>query len=119
MYSFFKLLLKAVLILFSGILLALSGLEIELRLNPALLFRGMGVPVALNPPIMSQVYDVHYSDGDIIYWQANLVRPIPDTEDRLEAHVTFQSDEFGFRNQPPLPEKVDIVVLGRSFTLGA
>ena len=52
-------------------------------------------------------------------WRPDLVRPIPPGQDLLEAHVTFTTDEFGFRNNPPIPAHVDAVVLGRSISLGA
>jgi hypothetical protein len=48
-----------------------------------------------------------------------LIRPIFPADDRLESHVVYTTDEFGFRNQPPIPSKVEVVVLGRSISLGA
>ena len=112
-------LIKAVFVLFGGLLLGAAALEAILRLNPALLFGEMSAPVPLHPPLQTIVYDVYASDGNIYHFQPKLVRPILPGEDRIEAHVTYQSDEFGFRNPAPLPPEMDIVVLGRSFTLGA
>ena len=112
-------LIKAVFVLFGGLLLGAAALEAILRLNPALLFGEMSAPVPLHPPLQTIVYDVYASDGNIYHFQPKLVRPILPGEDRIEAHVTYRSDEFGFRNPAPLPPEMDIVVLGRSFTLGA
>ncbi|MEW5868013.1 MAG: hypothetical protein AB1894_01965 [Chloroflexota bacterium] len=115
----FKNALRVTLALFAGLALGLVLLETSLHLNPRLLLRGMAVPAPVYTPVQEQIYDVHYSDGDIFFWQPELVQPIPLTEDRLEGTVHFQTDEFGFPNQAPLPPQVDIIVLGRSHSLGA
>ncbi len=47
------------------------------------------------------------------------VKPILSEDDRVESKVTFETDEFGFPNPAPIPEIVDVAVLGRSFSLGA
>jgi hypothetical protein len=102
-----------------GVGIGLFALECLLRLNPSLLIRGIAPPAPIDPPLITRTYDVHYSDGDQILWRPDLVRPIPPGQDQLEAHVTFTTDEFGFRNNPPVPSRVDVVVLGRSISLGA
>jgi hypothetical protein len=104
-----------------GSVLGLILLEFILRINPPLLegLRGLGAPAPVDAPLTVTEYDVHYSDGDQIFWRPDLVRPIAQDDDRLEAHVRLETDEFGFRNTPPLPSTADVVVLGRSFSLGA
>jgi hypothetical protein len=104
-----------------GMLAGAALLEGILRINPPLLagLRGLAAPAPLDPPLTAVEYDVHYSDGDQLFWRPDLVRPVATGDDRLEAHVVFQTDEFGFRNDPPLPARADLVVLGRSFSLGA
>jgi hypothetical protein len=104
-----------------GTVLGLLLLEFILRVNPPLLagLRGLGAPAPVDAPLSVAEYDVYYSDGDQFFWRPDLVRPIPPGEDRVEAHVRMETDEFGFRNTPPLPPTVDVVVLGRSFSLGA
>jgi hypothetical protein len=102
-----------------GILGGLVLLEATLRANPALLLRGMALPAPVDPPIMTQTYDVRPSDADLFFWVPDLIRPIPPERDKVEAHVVFETDEYGFPNAAPLPPKADIVVLGRSFSLGA
>ena len=114
-----KRLLMAVFVLGFGVILGLGFLELLLRLQPELLFRGMPVPVPVEQPINSLDYDVWASDADVFVWRPDLVRKISPGEDYLEARVVFQTDEFGFRNEPPLPGKVDLVVLGRSHSLAA
>jgi hypothetical protein len=109
----------ALLNLILGTLLGLAGFEALLQANPRLLLRGMNASVPLDYPLSVQRYEVHYSDGDAFRWRPDLVRPLQPGEDRLESSVVFQTDEFGFRNTPPLPENVDIVALGRSHTLAA
>lgn len=102
-----------------GLGLGVALLEAILQANPSLLLRGMAVPAPIDPPLTVEVYDVHYSDADEIFWRPDLIKPIPPEADRLEAHVTFATDEFGFRNPPPVPPAVEVVVLGRSPSLGA
>ncbi len=94
-------------------------LELILMTNPGLLVRGMALPAPKDLPINHQSYDVHYSDGDVFLWRPDLVRPIDAEDDLLEARVEYVTDEFGFRNQPPVGDVVDFVVLGRSISLGA
>jgi hypothetical protein len=112
-------LLTAAIKLCLGIAVGLVLLESTLRANPALLLRGMALPAPVDPPITTQVYDVHSSEADLFFWVPELIRPISPEQDKVEAHVTFQTDEFGFPNAAPLPATVDIVVLGRSYSLGA
>jgi hypothetical protein len=102
-----------------GILTGLTFLEVTLRVNPALLLRGMALPAPVDPPIMTQVYDVHSSEADLFFWVPDLIRPIAPEDDKIEAHVVFETDEFGFPNAAPLPPEVDVVVLGRSYSVGA
>jgi len=102
-----------------GVILGLLLLEGILHSNSQLLLRGMALPAPIDAPITSRDYDVHYSDADEIFWRPDLFRPIPVDQNQLEAHVHYQTDEFGFRNTPPIPIKVDAVVLGRSISLGA
>lgn len=112
-------LLKAIMNLLVGVILGLIFVEVVLRVNTELLLRGMALPAPIEPPVTRMEYDVRYSDGDSFLWRPDLVRPLKPGEDRLESHAEFQTDEFGFRNDPPLPAKVDVVVLGRSYSLGA
>jgi hypothetical protein len=112
-------LFRLLLTLALGIALGLISLEVILNLNPTLLLSGMSVPAPVNPAVQRQEYAVRYSDGDLFYWHPGLIHPIPPEGDDLEAQVVYYSDEFGFPNQPPLPSQVDIVVLGRSFSMGA
>ncbi|MGH2605246.1 MAG: hypothetical protein ACRDG5_01520, partial [Anaerolineales bacterium] len=114
-----KNLLLAGLRLALGLGLGLLAFEALLHANPGLLLRGMGLPAPVDPPLTVQEYDVRYSDADVFFWHADLIRPIPPEQDRVEAHVRFETDEFGFPNPGPLPETVDVVILGRSYSLGA
>lgn len=100
-------------------MLGLLVLEGILRANTSLLLRGMEVPAPVDTPLTVYEYDVFASDGDLFYWHPGLIRSIPDDENKIEAHVRFETDEFGFPNATPLPAKVDVVVLGRSFSFGA
>jgi hypothetical protein len=102
-----------------GAIIGLVILEGVLHVNPGLLFRGMALPAPADPPITVREYDVRYSDADAFVWRPDLVRPVPPDANLLEAHVRFETDEFGFRNKPPLPPQVDAVVLGLSISLGA
>jgi hypothetical protein len=110
---------SAILILCFGVLLGLGFLEIILRINTGLLLRGMAASSPVDQPIEKLVYDIHASDADIFYWQQGSIRPVQPTDDQLEAHVTYFTDEFGFPNQAPLAEQVDVVILGRSYAMGA
>lgn len=114
-----KRLLAAALQMGLGLAAGLFLLELVVRLDPQLLIPGTPLPGSLDPPVASQTYTVRYSDGDTLFWRPDLVRPIPAAADQVEAVVTLQTDEFGFRNPPPIPAKVDVVVLGRSTSLGA
>jgi hypothetical protein len=107
----------AFIYLVSGALLGLLLLEGVLRCNATLLQRGIGWPASVDLPLTVLKYDVRYSDADAFYWRPDLVRPVPRSANKLEARVTYETDEFGFRNQPPIPPQVDIVVLGRSISL--
>jgi hypothetical protein len=79
----------------------------------------MMAPAPVHPAITTKIYDVNFSDADAFMWRPDLILPVQPDDDILESHVEFTTDEFGFRNEPPLPEKVDLVVLGRSTPLGA
>jgi hypothetical protein len=79
----------------------------------------MALPSPIDPPISVQAYDVHYSEADLFYWHPDLIWPIPPGADNLEARVRFETDEFGFPNAAPLPPRVEVVVLGRSYSMGA
>ncbi|MDR3574991.1 MAG: hypothetical protein P4L50_14115 [Anaerolineaceae bacterium] len=111
--------LSALFNLTLGVLLGFLLLEGVLRSNSQLLLRGMALPAPIDAPISNRQYDVYYSDADEIFWRPDLFHPIPAGQNKLEAHVDYQTDEFGFRNTPPIPTKVDLVVLGRSISLGA
>jgi hypothetical protein len=99
--------------------LGLLLLEALLRANPRLLLRGMGAPASIEAPLQSLDYDVHLSDADLFFWHDDLIRPIDPAANDLEARVHFVTDEFGFPNQAPSPAATDVIVLGRSFSLGA
>ncbi len=114
-----KKLLIACLNILVGTGLGLGLLELTLHSNPALLLRGMGLPAPVDLPINSMQYEVRYSDADIFFWQKDQVRPIASENDQVEARVIYYTDEFGFPNLAPVPEAVDVVVLGRSFSIGA
>jgi len=113
----FSRLVLAFVYLILGCILALLLLEGILRCNSTLLQRGIAMPVSVDPPLTVLTYDVHYSDADVFYWRPDLVHPIPESVDRLESRVTYETDEFGFRNHGPIPPIVDVVVLGRSISL--
>ncbi len=117
--QFLQRLLTATLQLLLGLALGLLLLEIVFRLNATLLLRGVPLAGAIDLPVSQHTYTVRYSDGDTIFWRPYLVRPLTADTDRVEAVVTLQTDEFGFRNPPPLPAQVQTVVLGRSTSLGA
>ena len=102
-----------------GSLIGFGFLEITLNLNTGLLLKGMTAPAPVAQPLQDQTYKIFYSDSDLFYWQRDLIKPILPEEDRLEAQVHYQTDEFGFPNQPPIPAQVDVVVLGRSYSMGA
>lgn len=112
-------LFRAALIIILGSLVGVGLLEVVFSINPGLLFRGMSLPGPVDLPLTRQTYDVHYSDADVFHWRPDLVKPVLPENDRLEAHVELLTDEFGFRNQPPLLQTVDVVVLGRSISLAA
>lgn len=102
-----------------GGVIGLALIELMLHLNPQLLLRGMAALAPVDPPVTTRVYDVYTSDADLFIWQPRQIRPIPESERQLEAHVTFYTDELGFPNPAPLPPRVDVVVLGRSYSMGA
>lgn len=111
--------LIAIFNIVAGVLLGLALLEALLQTNPALLLRGMDVPAPVDPPLSDQTYAIHYSDADLFYWQPDWIRPLSPGEDQLETRVHYQTDEFGFPNPYPLPPTVNVVVLGRSYAMGA
>jgi hypothetical protein len=100
-----------------GLILGLLLLEPVFRSNTTLLPRGIAAPLPVDPPLTDRWYEVRYTDADIFYWQAGIVRP-PE-ENSLEAVVHWRTDEFGFPNPGPVPAQVDLVVLGRSYAMGA
>lgn len=111
--------LRAAFRLAGGTLLSLGFLELLLRVNPALLPHGIALPAPADPRLAVQEYDVRSSDADVFYWMPERIRPVPPTRDIVEARVRYETDEFGFPNQGPIPVRVDVVVLGRSYSLGA
>ncbi len=117
MGSRLKNLALAVFALFAGAGLGLVQMELVLRSNTALLPRGMAAPLPVDAPLTDRQYEIRYADADIFYWEASLVRP--PTENQLEATVRWRTDEFGFPNPAPIPPAVDVVVLGRSYAMGA
>ncbi len=112
-------LLRASLNIILGVVFGFGFLEAVFHTNPGLLFRGMSLPGPVDAPLTRQSYTVRYSDADVFYWRPDLVRPVARADDQVEAQVDLVTDEFGFRNQPPLPARVDVVVLGRSISLAA
>ncbi|MCB9134161.1 MAG: hypothetical protein H6636_01965 [Anaerolineales bacterium] len=114
-----KRLFLAILRLTLGVILGGVLLEGVLHVNTSLLLRGMAVPAPVDAPLTESEYDVFTSDADLFYWHADLIHPIPEQEDEFEAHVRFETDEFGFPNAAPLPATVDVAILGRSYSLGA
>jgi len=102
-----------------GVGLALLLLEWVLRANPGLLLHGMALPAPADPPLTLQLYAVRSSDADTFFWMRDRIRPIRPDEDQVEALVRFETDEYGFPNVGPVPADVDVVVLGRSYSLGA
>ena len=114
----FRRLIFALLYLILGTLLGLFLLEGILRCNATLLQRGMALPAPVDLPLTVLTYDVRYSDADAFYWRPDLIRPIPASDNQLEAKVTYETDEYGFRNHAPISPWVDVVVLGRSISLG-
>ena len=99
--------------------LGLAALQLGLGLALGLLLRGMPLPAAIDAPVTLRTYTVRYSDADAIFWRPDLVTPLTPATDQVESVVNLQTDEFGFRNPPPLPAQVQVVVLGRSTSLGA
>jgi hypothetical protein len=77
----------------------------------------MAAPLPVDMPLADREYEIHYADADIFYWEASLVQP--PAENGLEARVRWRTDEFGFPNPAPIPSSVDVVVLGRSYAMGA
>ena len=114
-----KNLLRALINIILGFSLGVLVIEVTLYVNSTLLFRGMNLPAPVDPPLSDWSYDVRYSDADVFTWRPDLIRPVAPYEDRIESHVDYSTDEFGFRNQAPLPDQEDVVVLGRSISLGA
>src|SRR5260221_13584051 len=101
-----------------GLAAGLLLLEGVLRINASLLLRGVPLAGAIDQPLSLRTYTVRYSDGDTIFWRPDLVRPLTPVTDQVEAVVSLQTDEFGFRNPPPLPVRAQVVVLGRSTSRG-
>jgi len=114
-----KALMRAAATLAAGTLLGLALLEVVLYINPSLLLPGMAVPSPSDPRLEVREYDVRLSDADVFFWMPDRIRPISPEGDAVEARVRFETDELGFANAAPLPDEVDVVVLGRSYSLGA
>jgi hypothetical protein len=112
-------LLLAAIELLLGSLISLGVLEVIFHLNTGLLLQGMSAPAPVAQPIQEQNYKIYYSDADLFFWHHDLIKPVSEGEDRLEAQVHYQTDEFGFPNRPLLPPKADVIVLGRSYSMGA
>ncbi len=102
-----------------GLGLGVTVLELTLRFNPALIPKGVSPIAAIDPPLLTQTYDISYLDGDAFYWNPELVKPLTAQDNKIQAHVVFETDEFGFPNHGPLPQTVDIVVVGRSYSMGS
>jgi len=114
-----KALARAAARLAVGMLLGLVILEGLLRVNPGLLLSGMALPSPADPRVEVREYDIRLSDADVFFWMPERIRPIPPEADAVEAWVRFETDEIGFVNAAPVPDEVDVVVLGRSYSLGA
>jgi hypothetical protein len=114
-----KRLALAIMKLALGIMSGWLLLEAILQVNAGLLLRGMAVPAPVDTPLSVSEYEVFTSDADVFYWHSDLIRPVSEEENLLEAQVRFETDEFGFPNAAPLPSEVDVIVLGRSYSLGA
>ena len=112
-------LVKASLKLTLGMILGLLLLESIFYVNPHLLPHGIPGPAPSDWPLTQQEYDVYYTDADIFVWRPDLIAPVPPDQNQLEGHVILTADQFGFRNPPPLSEKTEYVVVGRSWSLGA
>ena len=106
-----------ILALVPGLTAGVLLLEPVFRSNTTLLPRGIAAPLPVDPPLTDRWYEVRYTDADIFYWQSGIIQP-PE-EDLLEAVVHWRTDEFGFPNPAPVPAQVDLVVLGRSYAMGA
>ena len=115
----FKRILLAGLQIVLGLAAGLLLLEAVLHLNPHLMLRGMGTPAPIDAPLSDSDYTIRFSDADLFFWHANLIRPIAPAQNQIEAQVRFETDEFGFPNPAPLPAHADVIVLGRSFSEGA
>lgn len=102
-----------------GLGLGVVALEVVLRVNPTLLPKGVSPIAALDPPLVTQTYDVYYSDGDSFLWNPELIRPLTAQDNKVQAHVVFQTDELGFPNRGPLPPTVFAAVVGRSYSIGS
>lgn len=114
-----KPLFKALGNLTVGSLFGLILFALCVRTNAQLLLKGMALENPNAPPVTVSQYVVHQSDADVFYWQADLIEKPEGKDDRIEARVTYYIDELGFPNQGPIPAKVDGVILGRSFSMGA
>ena len=112
-------LLKASLQLIIGVIFGLLLFEGILHANPRLLLRGMALPAPVDSPLQEQIYDVKSSDADLFYWYPELIRPVLSEDNKIEARVNYFTDELGFPNQAPMSPTVDVIVLGRSYSMGA
>jgi len=102
-----------------GICAGVIILELVLGLNPKLLIQGMDTPLPVSPGVTNLKYSVRYSDGDLFFWQVGLIAPVEEHQDKIETYVNYWSDELGFPNYPPGIIDAEIVVLGRSYSMGA
>lgn len=107
-----------IVLVVSGVVLALGLMELLLRIKPDL------VPneVRVDPPVRrvhafrDEAYDVKLSDGDLFYWLQGDILPLQPDQDQVIARVHYTTDANGFRNPPHDELTYDIVALGDSFT---
>src|SRR5688500_8015638 len=102
-----------------GLGLGLLLLEVILQLNPSLLLRGMAAAAPIESPLTVRQYSVRLSDADLFFWHGSVIRPIAEDDNLVEAEVDFRTDEFGFANHAPSGPTAEVVILGRSYSLGA
>ncbi len=98
-----------------GVVTALFILEVMVHITPLFSFN---IIVPASSPLTITSYDVRYSDGDTFRLSPELIKPLAPGADAIEAHIDYQTDEFGFHNDVPLPATADIAVVGRSYSMG-
>ncbi len=116
--SLLRTLIPNLLVALFGLLLALGLVEIVLRLNPNWVPLDVRVtpPVRRSYPLTEGTVEVRLSSGDLFFWEAGRIRPIPPAVDQLLAMVHYQIDENGFLNAPPQKPVYDHIALGDSYT---